>query len=129
MKTSTVIAIAIAASVVLSVAAATRPAKAFEVPFDWSCNAAGTHCRAPGLQPRATKFPAEFHKRFNYPKEIVVKNEADYRAVSSGWTKHGDCMALMKDRDYPEVAAAKTKYCLFWKKGYAAPKPKITKGW
>jgi hypothetical protein len=105
------------------------PAKAFDVPFDWSCNAVGTSCRAPGLQPRTVKFPKEFHKRFGYPHEIVVERPEDYDVVNSGWKKRGNCVALADDPDYPEVGAVKAKYCLFWQKGYAAPKPKIVKGW
>lgn len=125
MKSHTALILVIGAVALL---ASFGKSHAFEVPFDWSCNAAGTHCRAPGLQPRAAKFPSEFHKKYNFPKEIVVENKADYDAVASGWTKRGNCEALPKT-DFPEVDNAKIKYCLFWQKGYAAPMPKITKGW
>ncbi len=116
------------ALVVAAVSLAT-PAKAFDVPFDWTCNAAGTSCRAPGLQPQKQKFPAAFFKKYGYPKQIVVENKADFDAVNSGWKTTGNCEALLLDDDYPDVAAAKAKYCLFHQKGYRAPKPKIVKGW
>lgn len=105
------------------------PAKAFDVPFDWSCNVAGTSCRAPGLQPKKQKFPSAFFQKYNYPQEILVENKADFNAVSSGWTTRGKCEALLADDAYPEAANAKAKYCLFHQKGYNAPKPKIIKGW
>jgi hypothetical protein len=106
----------------------TGPAKAFEVPFDWSCNAEGTSCRAPGLQPKKQKFPAAFFT-YGYPKQIIVQNKDDFDAVNSGWTSKGDCKAQLADSDYPDVAVAKAKFCLFHQKGYNAPKPRIIKGW
>lgn len=105
------------------------PAKAFDVPFDWSCNPQGTSCRAPGLNLPTKEWDRKFHKKYGYPAEIVVEHQADYDAVNSGWTKGGDCMARLADKTYPEVSLAKAKYCKFWQVGVRAPKPKITKGW
>lgn len=130
MKKLTAIALLATAIITLvAVQFAATPVKAFEVPFDWSCNAAGNSCRAPGLQPRAQKFPPKFFKELGYPQQIVVENKEDYDAVNSGWTKGGNCMARLEEKTYPEVSLAKAKFCKFWQVGYAAPKPQIVKGW
>lgn len=118
-----IVAITVLATVVLF------PGKsnAFDVPFDWSCNAAGTSCRAPGLQPRLTKFPPAFHKKYNYPHVIEIERPEDYKEITTGWTSRGDCNKLLGATEFHDVDVAKAKYCLFRQKGYAAPIPTFKK--
>jgi len=109
-----------------------RPANAFEVPFDWTCQmtANGQSCRAPGLAPKAKPVPTAFLAKFHYPSEIVVEDPDDWSAAKAGWIKRGDCDLLLKvGLSDPRVRMAKRNYCYLWSNGYAAPKPKIVKGW